>query len=54
MAKRVRELQQRVTITLDGARVAAEAGEPVAVALVGADKVALARSPKLHRPRGPA
>ena len=53
MAKRFRKLERRVTVTLDGARVEAEAGEPVAVALVGADKVALARSPKLHRPRGP-
>ncbi len=53
MAKRVRAVEQPVTITLDGERVEAQAGEPVAVALVGADKVALARSPKLHRPRGP-
>ncbi len=32
----------------------AEAGETVASALVGADRLIVARSPKLHRPRGPA
>lgn len=31
----------------------AERGEPVAVALVAAGHLALARSPKFHRPRGP-
>jgi sarcosine oxidase, subunit alpha len=43
-----------VTIHLDDEPVVAERGEPVAVALVAAGHVALARSPKFHRPRGPA
>jgi sarcosine oxidase subunit alpha len=43
-----------VTFHLDGEAVVAERGEPVAVALVAAGRVALARSPKFHRPRGPA
>ena len=43
-----------MTITLDGEEILAERGEPVAAALVGAGKMMLARSPKFHRPRGPA
>jgi sarcosine oxidase subunit alpha len=43
-----------VTITLDGEPVQAEAGEPVAAALVAAGKTTIARSPKFHRPRGPS
>ncbi len=43
-----------MTITLDGDEIAAERGEPVAAALVAAGKMMLARSPKFHRPRGPA
>jgi len=43
-----------VTLHLDGDPVVAERGEPVAVALVAAGQLALARSPKFHRPRGPA
>src|SRR5260221_5428390 len=47
-------LRDPVTITFDGAEVQASRGEPVAAALVGAGKMALARSAKFHRPRGPA
>jgi sarcosine oxidase subunit alpha len=43
-----------VTLHLDGAAIVAEGGEPVAVALIAAGRLALARSPKFHRPRGPA
>ena len=43
-----------VTLELDGRRLVAERGEPVAVALVAAGNLSLARSPKFHRPRGPA
>lgn len=43
-----------VRITLDGTELVAERGEPVAAALVAAGKIVLARSPKFHRPRGPA
>jgi sarcosine oxidase subunit alpha len=39
---------------LDGQAVVAERGEPVAVALIAAGHLALARSPKFHRPRGPS
>jgi sarcosine oxidase subunit alpha len=43
-----------VTVTLDGEPVVAERGEPLAAALVASGHLALARSPKFHRPRGPA
>jgi sarcosine oxidase, subunit alpha len=43
-----------VTMQFDGQAVIAEHGEPVAVALIAAGHLALARSPKFHRPRGPA
>lgn len=46
--------RQLVTLHLDGAEVAAREGEPVAAALVAAGHLVLARSPKYHRPRGPA
>jgi NADPH-dependent 2,4-dienoyl-CoA reductase/sulfur reductase-like enzyme len=42
-----------VSVTLDGQRVEADEGEPLAFALLAADRLVLARSPKLHRPRGP-
>jgi sarcosine oxidase subunit alpha len=48
-----RELRDPVTIAFDGEAIAAERGEPVAVALIAAGRLALARSPKFHRPRGP-
>jgi sarcosine oxidase, subunit alpha len=44
----------RVTIALDGEPIEAIEGEPVAAALIAAGKIALARSPKFHRPRGPS
>jgi len=43
-----------VTIHLDGEALPAERGEPLATALLAADKSIIARSPKLHRPRGPS
>ncbi len=43
-----------VTLQFDGESIVAERGEPVAAALVAAGKLALARSPKFHRPRGPS
>src|SRR3954462_8519676 len=54
MFGRSRRLRDPVTITLDGEAIAAERGEPLAAALLAADKTILARSPKLHRPRGPS
>jgi sarcosine oxidase subunit alpha len=53
-ARRVSELRHPVTITLDGEGIVAERGEPIATALLAADKFTLARSPKFHRPRGPS
>ena len=44
----------RVTLTFDGERITAEEGEPIASALVRAGRLQIARSPKFHRPRGPA
>jgi sarcosine oxidase subunit alpha len=49
-----RELRDPVTIRFDGDEVRAERGEPIAAALVDAGKLAVARSPKFHRPRGPS
>ncbi len=51
---RLEDLRDLVTITLDGEPLLAERGEPVAAALVAAGKMVIARSPKFHRPRGPA
>jgi sarcosine oxidase subunit alpha len=54
MPRRLRVLRDPVTIELDGEVVEAERGEPIAAALIAAGKIALARSPKFHRPRGPS
>jgi sarcosine oxidase subunit alpha len=51
--RRTRKLEHPVTITLDGKSIEAEAGVSLAAALVGAGHLALARSSKFHRPRGP-
>jgi sarcosine oxidase subunit alpha len=53
MARRVASLQRPVRFELDGEPVMAEEGEPLVFALIAADKLALSRSPKLHRPHGP-
>jgi 2Fe-2S iron-sulfur cluster protein/pyridine nucleotide-disulfide oxidoreductase len=50
---RLRPPRDPVTIRFDGEAVVADRGEPAAVALVAAGHLALARSPKFHRPRGP-
>jgi sarcosine oxidase subunit alpha len=52
--RRTRSLSHRVILTLDGDPVEAERGEPVAAALLAAGHRTIARSPKFHRPRGPA
>lgn len=44
----------KVEFSLDGETLEGEEGEPIAAALVAAGKLALARSPKFHRPRGPS
>ncbi len=51
---RLRPPSDPVTILLDGRRLIAGRGEPAAVALIAEGNVALARSPKFHRPRGPS
>lgn len=51
--RRIRPASDPVEIVHDGARVEAQRGEPLAFALLAADRTPLARSPKLHRPRGP-
>jgi sarcosine oxidase subunit alpha len=51
--RRTRKLANPVTLTLDGKPIEAEAGEPLVAALVGSGHLALARSSKFHRPRGP-
>lgn len=43
-----------VTLEHDGAAVHAFEHEPIAMALLAADRVILSRSPKLHRARGPS
>jgi sarcosine oxidase subunit alpha len=53
MFRRSRACKDPVTIHLDGEPLVAERGEPLAATLLAADKTILARSPKLHRPRGP-
>lgn len=47
-------MRDPVRLRFDGDDVVAERGEPVAAALVRAGLFAIARSPKFHRPRGPA
>lgn len=54
MFRRSRALVDPVTIHLDGEALPAERGEPLALALLASDKGIVARSSKLHRPRGPS
>jgi sarcosine oxidase subunit alpha len=53
MARRLSPPREPVDLELDGERIVAERGEPIAFSLIAAGKVALSRSPKLHRPHGP-
>ena len=54
MAFRARGTLEPVQVVLDGTALEAAEGEPVAAALVAAGRLAIARSPKFHRPRGPS
>lgn len=54
MFRRVREPRDPVAVRFDGALLRAERGEPLVVTLLASGAAALARSPKLHRPRGPS
>jgi sarcosine oxidase subunit alpha len=47
-------IRDKVSFSIDGRTIDAARGEPLAIALLAAGEGALARSPKLHRPRGPA
>ena len=51
--RRTRAPARPVRITLDGASILADEDASLATALVGAGHLALARSPKFHRSRGP-
>lgn len=53
MATRLGEPSEPAILTHDGHEVSAQRGEPLALALIAADRLLLSRSPKLHRPRGP-
>src|SRR5258708_949174 len=46
--------EDTVTLRFEGKKVVASPGEPLAVALLAAGIERFSRSPKLHRPRGPA
>lgn len=54
MFERTKKPSDPVTVYLDGEPLEAEKGEPLAVTLLAASALRLARSPKLHRPRGPS
>lgn len=53
MAARLGQPSDSVELWHDGASITAARGEPLALALIAADRLLLSRSPKLHRPRGP-
>jgi sarcosine oxidase, subunit alpha len=50
---RIKAVEEPITLELDGDPLPAREGEPIAAALIGADQLLFARSPKYHRPRGP-
>ena len=52
-ASRIRALSDPVSITHDGEPLTVERGEVLACGLIAAGRLLLARSPKLHRARGP-
>ena len=53
MGRRLVEPSDPVELLHDGDSIVAQRGEPIAAALVAADRVVIGRGPKLHRPRGP-
>ena len=54
MSPRRTKIQNPARFTFDGASFEGEAGESIAQALIAAENLTIARSPKFHRPRGPA
>lgn len=53
-SRRVEKIRHPVTLRLDGDTLLAERDEPLAASLWAHGVIALARSPKFHRPRGPS
>ena len=53
MAHRLEPPSDPVELEHDGDRIVAQRGEPIVHALLAADRLLIARGPKLHRPRGP-
>lgn len=53
MARRLAVPTDPIQLLHDGEPIVAQRGEPIAAALVAADRIVLGRGPKLHRPRGP-
>ena len=53
MAHRLEPPSDPVELEHDGTRIVAQRGESIAQALLAADRLLIARGPKLHRPRGP-
>ncbi len=51
-ARRLEPIRDRVHLEVDGERVEAERGEPVAIAIAASGRLVLGRSVKYHRPRG--
>ncbi len=52
--RRVEPLRDPIHLVVDGARVPAREGEPIAMAIVASGRLVLGRSVKYHRPRGAA
>lgn len=50
---RLKPVETPVYLDLDGRKIPAREGEPVAAALIASGEFLFARSPKYHRPRGP-
>jgi sarcosine oxidase subunit alpha len=53
LPRRLAAPRDPVEVFHDETPVVAERGEPLAFALIAAERLPIARSPKLHRPRGP-
>ena len=52
--RRLRPIDSRVSLIVDGAELEAQRGEPIAISLWAAGRLVLGRSVKYHRPRGAA
>ncbi|HEY8428801.1 MAG TPA: 2Fe-2S iron-sulfur cluster-binding protein [Sandaracinaceae bacterium] len=52
--RRIEPLREPIHLDVDGERIAAREGEPIAVAIAASGRLVLGRSVKYHRPRGAA